>query len=534
MHRRSLLLSSAGAAGAAVAGAALPRFAIAQPAQNRVLKMVPQANLTSLDPIWTTANITRNHGFMIYDTLYGMDASFEPRPQMAEGHVVEDDGRRVTITLRTGLRFHDGEPVLAKDCVASIQRWMKRNATGQKLETVLDAIEVVDDRRFRFRLKRPFPMLIRGLGSPVNPVCFIMPERIARTDAFQQIRETIGSGPFRFKADEFNSGSLVVYERNPNYVPTPVGEPSLIAGPKHAHFDRVEWRIITDPATSASALQTGEIDWFEQPPPELQTLLRRNRAIAVEPIDPNPFVAILRFNFLNPPFNDKRMRQALLPAVDQADYMAAVVGDNPDLIRTGVGIFTPGTPLANEAGLAPLKGPRSIDRAKALLREAGYTNQLIRLIGPTDILAPAAITQVAGDMFRRLGVNLDFVLTDWGTVVQRRASREPLDRGGWNVFLTSFSSFEFLDPAAHSPLRGNGASAWPGWPTIPRLEELRDAWFEAPDAAAQRRIAEEIQTVAMDELPFIPVGGYVGMTALRRNLQGRIPGFAIYWNLRRT
>ncbi|MBV1798141.1 ABC transporter substrate-binding protein [Siccirubricoccus sp. G192] len=528
MFRRDLL------AGAAAGAAALPRFAIAQPSQARLLRMVPQANLTSIDPIWTTANITRNHGFMVYDTLYGLDAQFRTQPQMAEGHQVEQDGKLVTITLRTGLKFHDGKPVRAADCAASIARWMKRNPTGQKLASVLDAMEAVDDRRLRIRLKKPFPMLIHGLGSPTNPVCFIMPERIARTDAFTQIRDATGSGPFRFKTDEFNSGSRVVYERNPDYVPNPTGQPSLTAGPKQVHFDRVEWHIITDAATSAAALQAGEIDWFEQPPPEIQQLFGRNRQIVVEAMDPLPLTGILRFNHLNPPFNDKKMRQALLPAIDQADYMAAVVGPDPKMYRTDVGFFTPGTPMASDAGLGPLTGPRSIDKAKALLKEAGYTDQLIRLIGPTDILAPTALTQVGADMFRRLDVNLDFALSDWGTVVQRRTSKEPLDKGGWSVLYTAFSSFEFLDPAAHTPLRGNGAAAWPGWPTIPRLEELRDAWFDAPDLAAQQRICREMQEVAMDELPYIPVGAYISNTALRKNLQDRVSGFAIFWNIRRV
>jgi peptide/nickel transport system substrate-binding protein len=527
MHRRTLL-------GAGLAGAVLPRFAVAQPSAARTLRMVPQANLTSIDPIWTTANITRNHGFMVYDTLYGLDAQFRAQPQMAEGQAEEEDGRRVTITLRRDLRWHDGEPVRAADCVASIARWMKRNPVGQKLEPVLDALEAADDRRIVVRLKRPFPMLLKGLASPTNPVCFMMPERVARTDAFQQIRDPIGSGPFRFKQDEFNSGSLVVYERNTSYVPVPSGEPSLTAGPKEVHFDRVEWRIITDAATSSAALQQGEIDWFEQPPPEIQLLLRRNRQVAIEAIDPLPLTGILRFNHLHPPFNDRRMRQALLPAVDQADYMAAVVGADPAMYKTGVGFFTPGTPMASEVALEPLTGPRSVDRAKALLKEAGYTSQQVRLIGPTDILAPSAMTQVGADMFRRLGVNLDAVLTDWGTVVQRRTSREPLDKGGWSVLFTAFSSFEFLDPAAHTPLRGNGTAAWPGWPTIPKLEELRDAWFDAPDLPAQQAICREIQTVAMQELPYIPVGAYMSMTALRRNLAGRVPGFAIFWGVRRA
>jgi peptide/nickel transport system substrate-binding protein len=526
MHRREFLAGTA-------AAAALPRLAIGQPTGSRVLKFVPQANLTSLDPIWTTANVTRNHAWLVYDVLYGMDAQFRPQPQMAAGQVFEDDDRLCTITLRDGLRFHDGEPVRAADCVASLRRWMKRSSIGQKLEPAIDELSVLDDRRLRFRLKRRFPMLLQALATPANPAAFIMPERIARTDPYQQIQETVGSGPFRFLAREYNSGSFVAYQRNPDYLPVSSGEPSLTAGPKRAHFDRIEWHIIVDAATASAALQAGEIDWYEQPPPEIQQLFRRNRQIVVEPIDRLRNPAILRFNHLHPPFNDKKMRQALLPAIDQADYMTAIVGPDPALFAP-MGVFTPDTPLANDAGMEALTGPRSIDRAKALLKEAGYTDQLIRLIGPTDILAPAAMTQVAGDMFRRLGVNLDFVLTDWGSVIQRRASREPVEKGGWSVFLTAFASFEFADPAGNSPLRGNGTSAWFGWPTMPRLEELRDAWFEAPDLEAQKRIARDIQRTTLDELPYIPVGSYTSLTSLRRDLQGRVPGFALFWNLRRA
>jgi peptide/nickel transport system substrate-binding protein len=530
MLRRDLLRTGA-AIGAA---AALPRFAIAQPAQARVMKMVPQANLTSLDPIWTTANITRNHGYMVYDTLYGMDDQFRPQPQMAEGMTTEQDGRRVVVTLRPGLKFHDGEAVRAADCVASLARWMKRSPIGQKLEEFVDALEADGDRRIVFRLKRPFPLLASALAQVSNSPAFIMPERIARTDPFQQIRETVGSGPFRFVPREFNSGSLVVYERNPDYSPSPVGRPSLTAGPKTVHFDRVEWHIIVDASTAAAALQTGEIDWYEQPPPEIQALLRRNRNVSVEAIDPLPLTGILRFNHLHAPFNDKRMRQAILPAIDQRDFMQAVNGPDPALWMTNVGVFTPGTPLANDAGLAPLAGPRSVERARELMREAGYTNQPMRLIGPTDILAPAAMTQVGADLVRRLGFNADIALTDWGTTVTRRASREPVERGGWSMLFTSFSSFDFVDPSAHFPLRGNGAGAWPGWPTMPRLEELRDAWFVAPDLATQQRIAREIQTVAMDELPYVPVGSYLSITAHRRNLADRVKGLALFWGIRRS
>jgi len=525
LRRRSFM------AGAGAAAAALARPSIAQPVP--VLKSVPQANLTSIDPIWTTANITRNYGHMVYDTLYGIDQGFAAQPQMAAGHVVEDDGKRVTITLREGLLFHDGEPVRAADAAQSIRRWTARTPYGLKLKEVLDEVSAADDRRIVFRLKKPFPMLFQGLGQ-VSSACFIMPERVAQTDAFKQIDDPTGSGPFVFIKSEYNTGSRMAFARNTKYVPVPGGEPSLIAGPKRVFFERVEWLIIPDAATAAAALQRGEIDWFEQPPPEIQELLARNRDIAIELIDKLPLGAVMRLNHLHPPFNDKKMRQALLPAIDQADYMSAVVGTDPANYRAGVGVFTPDTPMFNDAGMEALTAPRSMERARALLKEAGYTNQPMRLIGPTDILAPTALTQVAADMFRRLGMNMDFALSDWGTVIQRRTSREPLDKGGWSVLCTASSSFDQADPAAHSMIRGNGLAGWPGWPTIPALEDLRNAWFDAPTLEQQKAIAAEIQRTALDEVSYIPLGCYYGKTALRKNLTGRVPGLMLSWNLRRT
>ncbi len=502
-------------------------------AASSVLRMVPQANLTSIDPIWTTANITRNHGFMIYDTLYGLDSGLNPHPQMAAGHDITDDGRTVTVTLRDGLVFHDKEKVRAIDAVTSLRRWMKRNPYGQTLERRVDELSAVDDSRLRFRLKKPFPLLFDALAS-IGNAAFVMPARIAATDPFKQINDATGSGPFRFLASEYNSGSLIAYERHAAYRPRDDGAISLTSGPKRAFFDRVEWRIITDAATAAAALQQGEIDWWEQPTPELRALFKQDRNIVIETMDPKGVIASMRPNHLRPPFSNKAFRQALLPAVDQADYMAAIVGDDPKDWRPMGGVFTLGTPMANDVDIAKLTGPRDPALARKMLKSAGYTDQPMRLIGPTDIMGPAALTQVAADMFKRLGFNQEVALSDWGTVIQRRASREPLEKGGWSVFCTGSSSFEFADPATHGPLRANGAAAWFGWPNVPELEALRDQWFDAPDEAGRKAICRDIQRVALDEVVYVPLGTYNSFTALRADLRDRVSGMALFWNLKRA
>ncbi len=522
LKRRSLMLAATATALAA------PRVSLG--AERSVLKMVPQANLSSFDPVWTTALVTRNHAFMVYDTLYGMDAALMPRPQMAAGHVIADDGRRVTITLRPGLVFHDGAKVLARDCVPSIKRWMVRSSFGQKLAQSVDALTALDDQRIEFRLSKPFPLLFNALAS-ISPACVIMPERLATTDPFKQVTDTTGSGPFRFLPGEYNSGSFTAYARHDGYVPRDEAV-SFTAGGKRAGFDRIEWHIIPDAATASAALQAGEIDWFEQPPPEIQTLLARRPELVIERMDTRPSPSMLRLNHLHAPFDNKAVRQALLPAIVQSDFVAAIQGPDPaNFVQLGV--FTPGTPMANNAGMSVLTGPRSVARAKELLKAAGGLEPRMRLIGPTDILAPAALTQVAAGMFQELGMNMDLSLTDWGTVISRRVSKEPVEKGGWSALCTSFESFDWMDPAGHPVARGNGTAGWFGWPTAPKLESLRDAWFDAPNVAVQQQIAADMQRVVLDEVVFIPTGGFFRPTAIRRDVVGRVPGFALFYNLKR-
>jgi peptide/nickel transport system substrate-binding protein len=344
MQRREVL--KAGLAGAVVLAAP----SIARAEAQRVLKFIPQADLASLDPIWTTADVTRNHAYMVFDNLYGLDNNYAPHPQMAAGHVVSADGKQWDITLRDGLKFHDGTPVLARDCVASITRWGKRDAFGSVLMASTDELSTPSDKVIRFRLKASFPLLPAALATITNMAC-IMPERLAKTDPFQQVTEIVGSGPFRFIASERIPGSRVVYERFSGYVPRQDGPAEYTAGPKPVYLDRVEWTVSPDPATNAAAMNAGEFDWWEQPTIDLEPILKQNKDLTVVVKDHTGEIGCLRFNSLFPPFDNPAIRRVVLSAVKQRDYMDAVAGADPSLIRDKVGLFVPGSPLASTVGM---------------------------------------------------------------------------------------------------------------------------------------------------------------------------------------
>jgi peptide/nickel transport system substrate-binding protein len=527
MQRRHLL-----AAATAACVAPLARPALAQPAGSRILSFVPQAALTSLDTVWGTATVTRNHAFLIFDTLYGLDEALTPRPQMAQGHVVEDDGRRWTITLRPGLQFHDGSKVLARDCVASLNRWMRRDSMGQTLADRLDSLTAPDDRTIVFRLKRRFPALLSALAKLLPSPPIMMPERLALTDPFKQVTEMVGSGPFRFKPDEYVSGSLSVYERFQAYAPRDEA-PSLTSGGKRVMVDRVEWRVIPDAATAAGALRTGQVDWWEIPLPDLVPLLKQDGNITVTKLDPYGLWPVLRFNHLQGPTANLAVRQAILAAIDQVEVMQAVIGTDPESYNAPVGVFPPGTTLANDAAMDRLGGPKiDVARIKSMLAEGGYKGERVVLMHPTDQPFYDAMAQVTAATLKRIGINVDDQAMDWGTVVQRRASKEALDRGGWSMFSTSFSALDYADPLTAPALRGNGGAAWYGWPTNARIESLRDTWIETDDPAEQKRLAREMQTEAFTSALYVPLGQYFQSAAYRRNVTGVLKGpLPLFWNV---
>jgi peptide/nickel transport system substrate-binding protein len=527
MKRRAFLQSAA--------AAMLPLTApgLAYGAEARLLKFIPQADLAILDPIWTTAYVTRNHGFLVFDTLFGIDGQFRPQLQMLESAGAESDGLLWRLRLRDGLKFHDGTPVLARDCVASIRRWGARDAFGQALLAATDELTASDDRSIVFRLKRPFPLLPDALGKASSNLPAMMPERLAKTDPFTAITDMIGSGPYRFKADERVPGSLVVYERFADYRPRDSGTPDWIAGPKIAHFDRIEWHVVPDSATASAALQSGEVDWWEQPTFDLLPLLKGAPEVTIEQIDPTGFPSMARFNQLWPPFDNPAIRRALLGCVSETDEMTAVAGTDSHLWRADLGFFPPASPMASTAGTAILQGPRDYDKVKRDLAAAGYKGERVVAMIATDFPVLNAMGVVGADMLKRAGMNVDVLATDWGTVVQRRAKKDSPEKGGWSVFFTSFSGLDQFTPASYVALRGNGQNAWFGWPTAPKLEELRDQWFAAPDLAAQKKICEQIQLQAFVDVPFLPLGLYYQPTAHRKNVTDLLKGLPIFWNVRK-
>ena len=523
MRRRQLI-----AGGAALLAA--PALVRAQAATT--LKFIPYADLALLDPA-TSAFVTRNHVMMVYDTLFALDEAGKPQPQMVEGYTVDEDGRTWTLTLRDGLLFHDGTPVLGRDVVASVKRWGVRDAFGQSLIAATEELSAPDDKTVRFRLKRRFGLLPDALAHPTNTMAAIMPERLARTPAAAQIPEVVGSGPFRYVAAERVPGSRNVYARFDRYQPRSQGTPSFCAGPRVAYFDRVEWLTTPDPATQVAALKGGEVDWVEQPQMDLVPGLRSTKGITLQVAETRGLLGFLRFNQLFPPFDNPAIRRAVLKAVDQTEFMQAVVGTN-STFDDRCGVFGAHSEMANDAGMAVLTSKHDAGAIKRDLEAAGYKGERVVYLSVSDVPRINAIAEVGADMLRRIGMNVDQVAADWGTVVQRSVSRQPLDKGGWSMFASFTGGIDAGTPGNNNLLRGNGPDAYNGWPVAPKLESLRDEWLASDDPGQQRALCRQIQDQAWEDVPFLPLGSYDQPTAYKSNLTHMLKGLILFTEVRRS
>jgi peptide/nickel transport system substrate-binding protein len=517
MDRRAFLKATAGVF--AASGLAAP--AIGQRADARTLRIVPHADLTNFDPIWNSAYIARNAGMLVWDTLYGMDADLQPQRQMVESEEVSADGLVWTFRLRPGLKFHDGEPVLARDAVASINRWAAREPMGGMIKAIENELVAVDDRTFRWSLKKPFPKMLLALGKLATPCCFITPARLAATDPFKMISEYVGSGPMRFVRNEWVPGARSVFEKFPGYIPRP--EPaSWLAGGKRILVDRIEWLTMPDPATASAAMQNGEIDWWEVVLPDMVPLLRKNRNVAVDIADPMGMVGYLVMNHLLPPFNDVRARRAVLMAMSQEDYMRAFAGGDDSLWKPMPSYFTPGAPLYNEESGDILKGPRKLDAARRLLAESGYAGQPVTFMAVQDLTHFKVWGEVTIDLLKRLGINVDIAAIDLGTMFARRTQKAPPAQGGWQMYLNVNTGTDFIDPA-NKLLRSTGELVGNGWSASPAVEAGIAAWYAATSLDEEKQIARRVNKAAFDHVVYAPLGMCVRHFAWRKSLAGVTP-----------
>lgn len=513
-----------------VIAAAFLALAAVGATEAKTVKAVMHSGLRITDPILTTAYITRDHGYMVFDTLLGMDEDLHVRPQMAD-FTVSDDNLSYTFTLRDGLKWHDGTPVTAEDCVASLKRWAKRDGMGQKLMEYTASLEAADAKTIVLKLKSPYGLVLQSIAKPSSLVPFMMPKRLAETPADQPIAEQIGSGPFKFVQSEFQPGVKAVYERNADYLPRP--EPSSwTAGGKVVKVDRVEWVTMPDPKVAVDALQSGKIDFIEQAAPSLVPVLQANDAIEVGSLDKLGYQTFGRMNFLYPPFDKVEIRRAALMALNQKDVLDALIGD-PKYYRVCGAIFGCASPLASEEGAGSLTSGGNVEEARKLLAEAHYDGTPVVIIAPTDVATLNPQPIVAAAALRKAGFNVDLQSMDWMGVVARRAVQKPPKDGGWNMFFTSWVGADILDPISHVTLSGKGKNGgWFGWPDDPEMERLRDLYVRsAPDR--QKQVALDIQKHVYDYVTYIPLGEYVVPSAWSKKLSGIVhgPAVPVFWGM---
>ena len=493
------------------------------------LKVVMHSDLKIVDPIWTTAYIVRNHGYMVYDTLFAMDAKGEIHPQMVDKYDVSADKLTYTMTLRDGLVWHDGAPVTADDCVASIKRWAAKDSMGQKLMTFVKDLVVVNPKTFRIVLKEPTGLVLGALGKPSSNVPFMMPRRVAETDPNTQLSDTTGSGPFVFKRDEWKPGDKAVYVKFDKYKPRPE-PPSGLAGGKTVKVDRVEWRSIPDHQTAINALLAGEIDMIESPPHDLLPVLKQDSNVTLFTANPLGNQYTFRFNVLHKPFDNAKIRQAVFYAFNQEDFLKGVIGD-PAYYKTCKSFFPCGSPLSTTRGMDGLLDS-NVERARALLKEGGYDGTPIVLMHSTDLAVLNNLAPVAKNLLEKASFKVDMHSMDWQTLVARRAKKDPPTAGGWHAFLTSWVAADILNPVMMGFMNASCDKAMFGWPCDKEIETLRDQFARETNPAKQKALAEAAQVRETHYPTHLPLGQWYGPFALRKNVAGVLEApVPVFWSV---
>lgn len=500
-------------------------------APDRILRVVPFADLATLDPITTTAGNVQSHAFMVYDFLFGRDAKQVPKPQMVDTWTTSTDGLVWRFKLRAGLTFHDGAPVTSEDVIASLKRWGARDAHGRLLLAATQTMTAVDPATVEIKLKAPFGMMLDALSKSGSNVPAIMPKRIADSDPNKPITDPTGSGPFIFLRDEWKPGAKAVYAKNTKYVPrTEPADGS--AGGKIVHVDRVEWLTLGDPQAAVLALQAGEIDFMENTPVDLIPDLKA-KGLGLTITNTFGFQGMARLNHLHAPFNTPKARQALLYLVEQPRYLKAMWGDQ-DNWKPCLAYLTCGSAFGSEAGIDADFG-KSREKAKQMLAEAGYKGEPIVILQPTDLSFLANAGLLLAQDLRAIGATVELRSMDFTSVAQRRTNKASPAEGGWNIFFSWWNGATQADPVGNVPLAATCDRAWPGWPCDAAHQALIDAFPALTDDAAKRSQAEKIQRSALNLVPYVPLGVWTQPVAHNPKLRDllAVPGVMTFWNVKK-
>jgi peptide/nickel transport system substrate-binding protein len=498
------------------------------------LNVAASADLVTLDPTGPASTNVYTHGFLVYDTLFAPDQNLTIRPQMVGQEAISTDRLTYTLTLRPGLLFHDGSPVTTTDVVASLRRWMTMDIVGHTMAVDVQTMAVVDDRTLTITLKRPFPveqaLANSGSGLPV-----ILRAQDAKPGRFTRDTPVIGSGPFRFQADQWQPGNQAVYTRFPGYVPR--DEPADgLAGGKIAKVDRIVFHVIPDAATKAGALQTGEIDFIDSVPFDQAELLLKQKDVTVSQLTRiySPF--FLRPNALYPPFDNVKARQALALAVKREDYMA-VAFVRPEWGQPCLSFFVCGSPNGTTAGSEPFAHP-DLARARELLKESGYKGEPVVLLSSHETLFVGMGTDYAAQNLREIGLNIQQQEVDWATFMGRRNSKNPPDAGGWNLFLTSVSGSGTYSPLSNSIADTTcGGANFAGWACDAEAAKLRDAYIHEPDSDKRVVLLDQLSRRLWQVMPTVILGQRAQLYAWRNNLSGFVhsPSLVpVFWGIQKN
>ncbi|RWK47258.1 MAG: ABC transporter substrate-binding protein [Mesorhizobium sp.] len=502
----------------------------AAPTAARTVRMV-MGDLSVFDPVVTTASITANHGLAVYDTLFSLDSKLTPQPQMIGKWGVSDDKRIYTFELRDGLGWHDGTPVTATDCVASIRRW--GHVGGQLIMERTRDISTKDEKTFTIALKEPLGMLTEILAKVSTPCLYIMREKDASRSPTEQVTANIGSGPFKFNEALAKPGANFTYDRNEKYVARNEA-PDGLAGGKVVNIDRVVWDNISDQQTAFAALQSGEVDFLSGPSADLYSAIESDPNLALQVLNKSGNVFFLRMNCLQKPYDNVKARQAMLHLIDQEAFMRTSFPPQYTSIVTS--LFGNHTPYSNDENTGWYKKGGDPEKAKQLFKEAGYAGEKVIVLQSTDWTEASNASQLLAATLRKIGVNAELAPSDWSGLVARRANNGPVENGGWSIFITTESDYERSDPAGNPTLDAKGEKGWYGWPKSDEYEALRAKWPDVETLEERKALARKMQHEYWNFVGTVLLGEAVSPIARRKALTSLIgmPGLLPLWNMQKA